>query len=162
MMWEEDYLGVVVVVIRPVTMDDYWYLIDYADSWWGRTGELGLFLRKKDVFGSQQINLVAEKDKELVGFLFGRLIEKGELDKEGFISFVCVNPRWRNRGIAKSLYEQFALEAREEGAQRLTAVTYKGNLASLKFHQKMGFVLQFENKNLARLGYERVNMVRSK
>lgn len=87
---------------------------------------------------------MAEQDREPIGFLFGYINTIEDSKKEGVISFVCVNPKFRNKGIAEQLYERFTQQVWQKGGKQLKAITCKGNIPSLNFHKKMGFRLQFE------------------
>lgn len=149
------------MVIRPITMEDYRYILNYAEGWWGNTGQLRFFLKKDYLYGSRRINLVAEEGEKIIGFLFGQVSQDEDGEKEGIIFLVCVHPAYRKQHIATYLYEQFALEVRQRGGRKLKAVTYKGNTSSLSFHKKLGFELQFENNTKVVPGYERVKMVRA-
>ena len=121
---------------RPVE-DDYRYLVDRVDDWWGGRTTHPLFRRFwfQHFTGSSWVAEVA--DGALVGFLVGFL--SPDHPDEAYVHLVATSPNHRHRGIARRLYEQFIDDVRARGVGRVTAVTWPGNRASVAFHRAIGF-----------------------
>lgn len=58
---------------------------------------------------------------------------------DGYIHFVAVRDDARGHGLARRLYEVFAVAAAERGATALKAITGPRNEGSILFHRKLGF-----------------------
>jgi ribosomal protein S18 acetylase RimI-like enzyme len=74
-------------------------------------------------------------DGQIVGYLLGFVAPTGD----GYIHFVAVRDDARGRGLARQLYEVFAVAAAERGATALKAITGPQNEGSISFHRKLGF-----------------------
>ena len=74
---------------------------------------------------------------QIAGYLLGFVTPAGD----GYIHFVAVRDDARGRGLARQLYQVFAVAAAERGATALKAITSPANEGSLAFHRKLGFEL---------------------
>jgi ribosomal protein S18 acetylase RimI-like enzyme len=74
-------------------------------------------------------------DGQIAGYLLGFVAPTGD----GYIHFVAVRDDARGRGLARQLYEVFAVAAAERGATALKAITGPQHEGSVLFHRKLGF-----------------------
>lgn len=88
----------------------------------------------------RETGFIAEVGNEIAGFLIGFLSQTYE--KEAYIHFAGVNPDFRKRGIARSLYKHFFEVARAYGRDTVRCVTAPINRTSISFHMKMGFTVE--------------------
>ncbi|MDL4821226.1 GNAT family N-acetyltransferase [Actinomadura opuntiae] len=58
---------------------------------------------------------------------------------EAYIHFVGVDPRCREDGVARALYERFFEEAAAVGRTKVKAVASPANAGAIAFHRAMGF-----------------------
>jgi ribosomal protein S18 acetylase RimI-like enzyme len=117
--------------------EDYDQIAAVVDDWWGRPilGSLPrmylqLFWRTSLVVDGQ-----AGPDAFLVGILSPSDAESA------YIHFVGVAPHARQRGLGRTLYEEFFGLARSDGRSMVTAVTSPVNAGSIEFHRSMGFTV---------------------
>ena len=133
------------IIIRNPDISDYERVLDVMVPWWG-----GRDLRNKVYKGlfihfTQTSFIVENKDGELLAFLLGFLSQTHS--DEGFINWVGVHPKHRNKGIARVLYERFLEIARNRGRTRITANTSVVNRASMLWHKHMGFTVDKTNES---------------
>lgn len=95
-------------------------------------------------------------DGQIVGYLLGFVAPTGD----GYIHFVAVRDDTRGHGLARQLYEVFAVAAAERGATALKAITGPQNEASILFHRKLGFEMTHVD-DYGGVGRARVIMRRS-
>jgi aminoglycoside 6'-N-acetyltransferase I len=57
----------------------------------------------------------------------------------GYVEGVYVEPRHQRRGLGRALIEAAAAWARAQGTSALASDVMPGNLASITFHQRVGF-----------------------
>jgi ribosomal protein S18 acetylase RimI-like enzyme len=69
------------------------------------------------------------------GYLFG-FVAPAHI---GYIHAVAVHRRSRGSGLGARLHDAFAAAARARGATRLKAITGPANVASIRFHERLGF-----------------------
>lgn len=122
--------------LRNVKTDDYFDVITVIDEWWGGRKMSHLLLR---LFFEhfQETSYVLEQEGELAGFLIGFHSQTNQ--HEAYIHFVGVNPKYRNQGLAKLLYEHFFTQVREKGCRYVKCITTPVNEGSIQFHQAIGF-----------------------
>src|SRR5207253_2979086 len=77
---------------------------------------------------------VVEDSDGLAAFLVGFLAPP-----VGYVHFVGVRPDLRGQGLARALYDDFAVRADAGGCSELSAITAPANLGSRDFHLSMGF-----------------------
>ena len=121
--------------LRSATPDDYQWIINVVDEWWGRPMARGLPRLFLDHFHST--SLVAQTPERPVGFLVGFFSPSDP--SAAYIHFVAVDPGFRRRSVARCLYEQFFEMARTNGRTRVEAVTASFNQVSIGFHSHLGF-----------------------
>jgi ribosomal protein S18 acetylase RimI-like enzyme len=84
--------------------------------------------------------LVLEKENDLIGFLVG-LLSQSKKD-EAYVHFVGIHPEFRQKGLARVLYEHFFDICRKHRRTTIRACTSPLNKGSVAFHKKMGFQLE--------------------
>ncbi len=82
---------------------------------------------------------VAEIDDKIVGFIFSyeTLPFKGTL----FLSYICINPDYQNKGIGPLLYEGLIEKAKRMNIKKIKGLINVDNPKSIRFHEKIGFKL---------------------
>lgn len=96
---------------------------------------------KKDFFGSEFYEVVAEVDAEVAGYLLLTKVFNPILDRYYcLIDYVCVSSEYRRLGIGKKLLEYAYKVAKEENAiyLQLTCSTFR--VAAHKLYESCGFV----------------------
>ncbi len=61
-------------------------------------------------------------------------------DKNAYLSLIAVDPKYRKRGIGKSLLEEVVEQSKSAGMERLVLEVRKSNMVAIKFYEKLGFV----------------------
>ena len=122
---------------RQALPDDYDAIAAEVDRWWGRPVLASLPRLFLDHF--HRSSLVVDGPGGPVAFLIGIL--SPSLPDAAYIHFAGVAPGARNRGLARTLYEEFFALARADGRRTVSAVTSPGNEGSVGFHQAMGFTV---------------------
>lgn len=92
-------------------------------------------------------SFVAEIDGRVVGFLAGFLSQQHATD--AYIHFAGIDPSYRGRGVARSLYERFFGVVAARGRTVVKCVTSPVNAESVAFHRHMGFTIRPGNAELA-------------
>lgn len=121
--------------VRVARPGDYDHIAAVVDRWWGRPVGAGLPRLFLDHFWNT--SRVAEDEQGLAGFLIA-FISPAQ-PEVAYVHFVGVRPDHRRTGLARGLYDEFALHARQHGARELCAITAAGNVASIRFHESLGF-----------------------
>lgn len=124
-------------MIRNLSPNDYDYLIERVNSWWGGR-EVKDMLPRLFFDHFHNTSFVALSDGRVVGFVVGFL--SNCMLQEAYIHFTGVDPDYRNQGVASSLYKRFIELAKEHDRQFIKCVTSPSNRNSLAYHHKMGFV----------------------
>ncbi|MFH1591278.1 MAG: GNAT family N-acetyltransferase [archaeon] len=91
---------------------------------------------------SQKGILIAEIDKEPIGFIFFLrdhpiMMVPG---KHLWVDQVYVRGKHRGKGVAKELWKQVTSIAKEEGFERIAIDVYTANERSARFHESIGFL----------------------
>jgi predicted GNAT superfamily acetyltransferase len=145
------------LTVRSASPEDFDTIIAVIDDWWGRPASRDLTRLFLDHFCGT--SLIAEQGGELAGFLIGFLSPAKSL--QAYIHFAGVAPAWRGAGLARSLYEQFFDQARQDGRTVIKAITSPQNGPSIAFHQAMGFTASDPIKDYDGPSLDRVVFVRS-
>ena len=90
--------------IRNASESDYKSIRSVIDDWWGGRHVAQLF-PKLFLQHFQDTCFVAEEDGKLVGFLVGFVSQSKP--GEAYIHLAAVHPDYRNRRIARALYDHF-------------------------------------------------------
>jgi GNAT superfamily N-acetyltransferase len=72
---------------------------------------------KKGLAKQEVACFIAEKDKKIIGFIYGDIEEK---DLDGIVwaalMYIAVDPEFRGKGVAQKLYDAFEAEMKKRGA----------------------------------------------
>ena len=122
--------------IRNVEKSDQDRILDVMVNWWGGRDLRnlvfsGLFTHFTDTC------FVVEENNAMIAFLLGYLVQNNT--KEAYINWIGVHPDFRNKGIARLLYERFYDVAKKNGRNNITCGTSIVNVKSMEWHKKMGF-----------------------
>ena len=125
--------------LRHAEPADYDRVVAVIDDWWGGRP---MGQRLSHVFFSHfaPTSFVLDADAELVGFLLGFLSQTRP--DEAYIHFVGIHPDYRRLGLGRRLYERFLAAAQMHERRWVRSITAPCNLASIAFHQGMGFSLE--------------------
>ena len=130
------------ISLRKGQPADHDRIISVMKYWWdGR--DLTAMLPKLFLNHFHDTVLVIEKEKDLIGFLIGFLSQSYE--DEAYIHFVGIHPKFRKKGLAKMLYEQFFDICRKHHRTTVRVCTSPMNKGSVEFHKRMGFQLEAGN-----------------
>ena len=124
------------MTLRNLQPDDYDYVIERVDDWWGGR-PIRALLSKLFFVHFTDTSFVATHDDQLAGFLCG-FLSQSQPD-QAYIHFVGVDPDTRAQGVGRALYERFFDVARDTGRTRVGCVTSPVNERSIAFHEAMGF-----------------------
>lgn len=81
------------------------------------------------------IFLVAEKDKKIIGSIFGT-----HDGRKGWINRVAVHPQYRQQGIAKMLVSEVEKKLDELGIDIIACLIEDWNDRSMKVFEKLGYL----------------------
>jgi ribosomal protein S18 acetylase RimI-like enzyme len=126
---------------RGITKEDYDEIVTVMDHWWG--GPSGIKPLPIFFYEFGEYALIAEEGGTMVGFLLGFVTERHP--RVGYVHLIGIHPQFRRRGVARSLYEEFARRAEAQGVTRLKAITTMGNEGSVEFHRSLGFQVEEVN-----------------
>jgi len=121
--------------IRGITKVDYDYIISVLDQWWG--GPAGKRADPMFFYEFGDHALMAERDGQLIGFLFGVMVPAPSAT--GYVHLVGIHPDHRRRSVGKHLYEHFSERCRAAGMKRIKSIASAGHEGPVRFHQSMGF-----------------------
>ncbi len=123
-------------MIRNAQEADYPYLIKRLNAWWGGRNMADMLPRLFFIH-FQDSSFVCLDAHRIIGFVVGFV---SNVQKEtGYIHFVGVDPDYRRRNIARSLYEKFIAHCWGKHVSFIKCVTSPANTASIAFHHSMGF-----------------------
>lgn len=126
---------------RPLRESDHLPILAAVGEWWGtpQAPELGLLLPRLFFQHFTVLSEVVETvgEQPLAAFLIA--FQSATNPERTYIHFVGVDPRWRGRGIAASLYERLFAKARALGCTQVDAITSPANRGSQAFHAALGF-----------------------
>ncbi|MGD9276002.1 MAG: GNAT family N-acetyltransferase [Candidatus Pacearchaeota archaeon] len=100
------------------------------NSFWTKEQLTNWVKSKNDVI------LIAESDKEIVGFVtFALHIPTGKVTWEN----AWINPNLRGKNIVGKLYKKAEKELKDKGAKYICGMTKPTSKASIKMQEKLGF-----------------------
>lgn len=123
------------VQLRPARANDYDWIINVVDDWWGRPVVAALPRLFLDHFALT--SLVAVLDGLPVGFLIG--FPSPSIAGLAYVQFVGVDPEQRHHGVGRQLYAEFIVRCKALGCVSVRAATSSGNAPSIAFHRRLGF-----------------------
>jgi len=127
------------IAIRQLSPADHRTVASVIDEWWGGR-QMSRALPRLFFDHFCATSLAAERDGELAGFLVGFI--SPSRPAEAYIHFVGVHPAERGNGLGRQLYERFFETARAADCRLVRAVTAPVNQDSVRFHRRMGFVIE--------------------
>ena len=109
---------------------------------------------KNELLDTNNIYLVAEIDKKVVGLCFSQIkkISNNKIMKDREIlniSDICVDKDERRKGIGKKLYSQVLQIGKEKNMDSIELMVWRFNKNAIKFYEKIGMNvknLRFEQK----------------
>ncbi|EOV9527725.1 N-acetyltransferase family protein [Bacillus cytotoxicus] len=125
--------------VRNIQSEDYIAIHSVLNEWWGGRNMADM-LPKLFFIHFQETSFVMEEDGEIVGFLCGFLSQTHP--DEAYVHFIGVDPKYRRKGIASTLYSYFFDVARANNRHTVKAVTSLVNKKSIQFHQEFGFEIE--------------------
>jgi len=134
------------VTIRPMEIDDFPAVFHLGERLFQAEKVPNLY-RTWDEFevislyqGDPEFCLVAEVEDQIIGFVLGNTISKSHSAwKYGHLIWLGIAPAFQRRNIATRLFNRFRDLMLENGVRMLLVDTEAGDLAALRFFQKMGF-----------------------
>lgn len=114
----------------------YDQIIGNLNSWFGGRNMTDLLPR---LFFThfKNTSFVARVDEQLAGFIVGFFSPSEK--NTGYIHFVCVDPKYRKRGIGRKLYDAFFKLCIHNKIAVVNCVTSPINTNSIAFHLSIGF-----------------------
>jgi ribosomal protein S18 acetylase RimI-like enzyme len=130
------------VVIRPYAeQDERGWLICRLLSFFD-TAFFDAVEREKEHYDGDAIELVAEKDGQIIGLLDLECRSAGLADRPGsggMMWHLATHPDHQRQGVASALLEEAELQARERGLVRLEAWT-RDDAPTQRWYERHGFV----------------------
>jgi len=130
------------VTIRNGKWSDLDAVVDAMRTWWGGRDFSALVSRSDFVHFNDTI-LVAENERELLGFVIGYLSQS--IPHEAYLKFIGVRPEQRKHGLGRNLCDRFFARCKDRGAITVTSCTSISNKASIAFHLSLGFSVRQGN-----------------
>ena len=89
------------------------------------------FIKSEDSFA-----FVAVEKSEVIGLAMGRVTRGGLLD----LSWMCVDPLVRSKGIGKKLMDKVEQYSKNKGCHKIFAYTFPALAPTVSFYLRCGFV----------------------
>lgn len=122
--------------VRGIRAEDFHVARSVADEWMGRP--VGLVMHRLFFEELGPSGVWMERAGVPIGFLLGLA---SEADPElAYIHFHAVDPGLRRGGIGSRLYREFGMRMATRGRRRVRALAPTWNVASQRFHERLGFV----------------------
>jgi L-amino acid N-acyltransferase YncA len=147
--------------VRTMQKADYDHVVQVVDHWWsGPSAILAHPLFFYELGKHAKVVEDTEKQK-LVGFMLGFIVPASD-DKAavGYVHLVGIEPTYRRKGVARALYADFTASCLAAGCRHLKAITTHGNVASIRFHEALGWTAT-EDENYAGPGRKRVVLTKT-
>jgi len=125
--------------IRNGKPSDHARVVAVMPQWWGGR-DLSSSVLKVFFVHFSNTTFIAEDGNDLVGFLIG-FMSQSEKDV-GYIHFAGVHPDYRKTGLGRTLFEKFYEACKVNNRSVVKSCTSPVNKLSIKFHQKMGFMIE--------------------
>ena len=98
-----------------------------------------------------ELSLVAEINREIVGFALGTLIEKRRSSWiYGYLEWIGVNPNVKRSGVGTRLFNRLTELMVNKGARMLLVDTQIENVEAINFFKKQGFGQEIKHIYLSR------------
>lgn len=125
--------------VRNIQGEDYVKIHSVLNDWWGGR-DMAAMLPKLFFVHFQETSFIIEEDGETLGFLCGFFSQTHK--EEAYVHFIGVNPKYRRRGIASTLYSYFFDVARANNRKVVKAITSPVNKNRYSFIKKSVFELR--------------------
>ena len=122
------------VSVRRAAIEDLQMIVATIEQFWGGRDVVGLH-HALYIHELGETALMIGDDSGVLAYLLGFVTPA----REGYIHVVAVREDQRGRGLARTLYDEFATLARARGAVALKAITSPANTGSHAFHRTLGF-----------------------
>ena len=87
------------------------------------------------VYNKNAINLVAEKEGEIIGYIFAVLRTK----REGHVISIAIRPDFRKKGVGLNLIKEIIKILKVNKANKLILEVNIANQGAINFYEKLGF-----------------------
>lgn len=93
------------------------------------------------ILNENSIVLIAEKNKKILGYLFGYIIENGNayLEKSAKLEALYIDEKNRKNGIATSLIEKFKIWSKEKKVKYIEVQVLNNNANAYNLYKKEEF-----------------------
>ncbi len=92
----------------------------------------------KLVQNQANIFIISFVENDIVGFLYGHVLDRFDDKKQFFIYEVGVSERFQRLGVASNMFEKLFEILRSQNISEAWVLTNKSNLAANKLYQKFG------------------------
>jgi GNAT superfamily N-acetyltransferase len=129
------------VTVRPMEMDDIGQVMEIDRKAAGGRRALTYQNQVNAYLGGELgLSYVAEEGGKVVGFIFGRLLERRYGPYEGaWVEILGVEPDRKRQGVGRKLFEAFIAGCREKGVREVHAVASKNDQEVKPFLENIGF-----------------------
>lgn len=125
--------------VRNIQGEDYVKIHSVLNDWWGGR-DMAVMLPKLFFIHFQETSFIIEEEGETLGFLCGFFSQTHK--EEAYVHFIGVNPKYRRRGIASTLYSYFFDVARANNRKVVKAITSPVNKNRYSFIGRLAFKLR--------------------
>ncbi len=125
--------------IEQINSSDYNNIISNLNEWWGGRNMTDM-LPKLFFKHFNNTSFIIRNHESILGFIIGFISQSD--NRKAYVHFIGVNPKHRNEGIGRALYEHFFQVVKEKGVSEVECLTSLINKSSIKFHTKVGFNIQ--------------------
>ena len=125
--------------VRNIQGEDYVKIYSVLNDWWGGR-DMAVMLPKLFFIHFQETSFIIEEEGETLGFLCGFFSQTHK--EEAYVHFIGVNPKYRRRGIASTLYSYFFDVARANNRKVVKAITSPVNKNRYSFIGRLAFKLR--------------------
>ena len=115
-------------------MEQFQRVLDDHARYWGERDLRALHLTAL-VQEFPETSLVAVGEDGIRGYIFGFVTP----DRLAYVHLIATRDDTRGTGLGRRLYAAFIEAARQQGAERLKAITSVGNAGSIAFHRSLDF-----------------------
>ena len=125
--------------VRNIQGEEYVKIHSVLNDWWGGR-DMAAMLPKLFFIHFQETSFIIEEEGETLGFLCGFFSQTHT--EEAYVHFIGVNPKYRRRGIASTLYSYFFDVARANNRKVVKAITSPVNKNRYSFIGRLAFKLR--------------------